>query len=242
MKTCSKCKSLKAETEYGKDKLQKTGFRPDCRVCRKETVRKYSLRTREKRHEKWKLKYYANVDDNRKLASFRSRIYRNKIGKRNRFKWKSEVTVKNIRVRVAYKLRLAPWQKRITKSLLTPAQKKRRLLDMDNLRRKLNPESKRKWLESNRYRTQVYWQNRQKKQKETSDNTVTPMAILELLSEQKAVCVYCKENIEAKFEIDHKVPLARKGRHSMENIQLLCPPCNRHKYIKTHEEYLLTLS
>lgn len=62
--------------------------------------------------------------------------------------------------------------------------------------------------------------------KSTDDGTVTVEAIKEMMIEQGGVCVICKCDIENNYHIDHIRPLAKKGIHSISNIQLLCPFCN----------------
>jgi len=53
-----------------------------------------------------------------------------------------------------------------------------------------------------------------------------------LFALQLGHCVYCKRSLESAYEMDHIVPLARGGKNVDENIQLLCPPCNRRKHTK----------
>lgn len=49
---------------------------------------------------------------------------------------------------------------------------------------------------------------------------------------QRGLCAACKLKLFDKYEIDHIVPLAKGGTHTDENLQLLCPPCNRSKAAK----------
>jgi 5-methylcytosine-specific restriction endonuclease McrA len=41
--------------------------------------------------------------------------------------------------------------------------------------------------------------------------------------------------------MDHIMPLARGGKHSPANIQLLCPPCNLRKSAKHPIDYMRQL-
>jgi 5-methylcytosine-specific restriction endonuclease McrA len=50
-------------------------------------------------------------------------------------------------------------------------------------------------------------------------------------------CFYCKDALEADFHVDHKVPIAKGGTHSLENMVLACMPCNQEKHAKDIEEY-----
>lgn len=63
-------------------------------------------------------------------------------------------------------------------------------------------------------------------------------AIDELMEMQSGLCVYCKYEIEKKFDVDHKTPVSRGGSNNKENLQLLCISCNRSKRDKTHGEFL----
>ncbi|CAB4130691.1 HNHc domain containing protein [uncultured Caudovirales phage] len=56
---------------------------------------------------------------------------------------------------------------------------------------------------------------------------------------QNGKCNICYIDICVKKHIDHKVPLCKSGVHSIDNIQLLCPECNRRKGTKDNEEFLL---
>ena len=47
---------------------------------------------------------------------------------------------------------------------------------------------------------------------------------------QKGRCMYCGIKQElGRFDIDHKKPVAKGGKNSFANYQLLCPPCNKRK-------------
>ena len=65
--------------------------------------------------------------------------------------------------------------------------------------------------------------------------------IMELLAVQRGVCIYCGTLLKDGYEMDHIIPLSRKGDHYITNIQLLCSKCNRIKHAKTHEEYIRKL-
>lgn len=66
----------------------------------------------------------------------------------------------------------------------------------------------------------------------------TPKDIVAIGDSQGWQCVYCMQDIETGYHIDHKTPLSRGGTNYPNNLQLLCAPCNLSKHAKTHEEYL----
>jgi 5-methylcytosine-specific restriction endonuclease McrA len=77
---------------------------------------------------------------------------------------------------------------------------------------------------------------RQKRIKEASDGTVTA-EILKTIYAQ-SICFYCQQEISPKYRtIDHKLPIIRGGKHSIDNICMACKDCNYRKHDKTVEEY-----
>jgi 5-methylcytosine-specific restriction endonuclease McrA len=53
-------------------------------------------------------------------------------------------------------------------------------------------------------------------------------------------CAYC--GARAPLEIDHRVPLARGGSNSIDNILPACGPCNRRKYALSEQEFRARLA
>lgn len=62
--------------------------------------------------------------------------------------------------------------------------------------------------------------------------------VSEMMGDQDANCAYCGDSISDDFHLDHKRPVARDGRHTVENCHLTCPSCNHQKNAKTHAEYI----
>ena len=61
-----------------------------------------------------------------------------------------------------------------------------------------------------------------------------------LFGQQEGFCAGCKIDFPFKiFEVDHKIPKTRGGTDHIENLQLLCPNCNRIKGNRPME-YLIT--
>ncbi|MFZ2541533.1 MAG: HNH endonuclease signature motif containing protein [Gallionella sp.] len=48
---------------------------------------------------------------------------------------------------------------------------------------------------------------------------------------QRGKCACCKKQLK-EYHLDHRMPLALEGPNTDDNIQLLCPPCNRQKCAK----------
>lgn len=57
-------------------------------------------------------------------------------------------------------------------------------------------------------------------------------------------CTYCRQpNARggAGFHLDHRVPLASGGTHSLENLALCCEMCNRAKWHHSEEAFMAWL-
>jgi 5-methylcytosine-specific restriction endonuclease McrA len=50
-----------------------------------------------------------------------------------------------------------------------------------------------------------------------------------LLQKQGYRCAACKKVIRHRYEIDHVMPVSLGGANTIDNLQLLCRPCNRRK-------------
>lgn len=76
----------------------------------------------------------------------------------------------------------------------------------------------------------------------TSDPTeieASAAAVKETLyGKQQGYCTGCKVHLEPRmFEIDHVVPQSKGGASTLDNLQLLCSPCNKSKGNKTMAEW-----
>ena len=59
-----------------------------------------------------------------------------------------------------------------------------------------------------------------------------------LFMAQKGRCAYCGRLHRIRYlEIDHKHPFSRGGGDEIDNLQLLCSPCNMRKGIQSDEEF-----
>ena len=70
----------------------------------------------------------------------------------------------------------------------------------------------------------------------TSDGTVTYSSIKRLLIRQEYRCSISNKPLDS-FHIDHIIPLSKGGKHSIDNIQLLCPSVNMSKKDNLNYEY-----
>lgn len=58
---------------------------------------------------------------------------------------------------------------------------------------------------------------------------IDPKLILAMVEKQKWRCAACGCSVRRGYEMDHVMPLALGGAHSIQNIQILCRRCNRSK-------------
>lgn len=56
-----------------------------------------------------------------------------------------------------------------------------------------------------------------------------------LLARYDYRCAYC--GASGPLEADHRTPLSRGGRHTLENLLPACVRCNRRKHTKTEDEF-----
>ena len=57
------------------------------------------------------------------------------------------------------------------------------------------------------------------------------------LSSVDKVCVWCSDECEEDFHIDHFYPLAHGGEHRVRNLVIACPTCNIRKSATMPEEF-----
>jgi 5-methylcytosine-specific restriction endonuclease McrA len=67
------------------------------------------------------------------------------------------------------------------------------------------------------------------------DERVTINEWLSLLERYGYCCAYC--GAAGPLEADHRDPLARGGRNTIENLLPACVRCNRRKHTKTEDEF-----
>lgn len=63
--------------------------------------------------------------------------------------------------------------------------------------------------------------------KHGSEGRLTGEELEDLSVHQQGICLACKEKKE--LTVDHAYPFCKGGSNKIENIQLLCNPCNMRK-------------
>lgn len=96
---------------------------------------------------------------------------------------------------------------------------------------------KRLWKKNNRLLQKVY-KHRNRAKRRAAAGSHTKSEIAALLLKQRRRCAVCQTPLDASYEVDHIIPMARCGSNSIENIQILCRPCNRHKQARHPMEFM----
>lgn len=115
----------------------------------------------------------------------------------------------------------------------------RRKKNRENLRaesrewRKNNPEYFVKYRKDNRNKAREYCHRRRVRKALNGEFVVLDKEIERIYSSR---CVACDS--DQSVSIDHVIPIARGGRHSIGNLQPLCASCNSSKGIKLMTEWL----
>lgn len=101
--------------------------------------------------------------------------------------------------------------------------------------KKLNPEKQKQsvsnWHKANPRVKQAYRAKR-RALKIGSQGSYSKSQIDAMYEKQAEQCAACRVKMNGRFDIDHVVALTNGGSNGIENIQLLCPTCNRSKGTK----------
>ena len=213
MKKCSKCGEVKPIADFRKDSSKRDGRRGYCKTCHKNINAAWAA---------------AHQD----MAAAAKR------------KWKQRNKEKVLASRAAdaerAKQRAALWYKQNKeRALLASADYQRRHRE----RVRLNQSA---WRERNVEKKRAYdaryWRDnieatlarnaKRRARKNGAGGAFTSADIRALREKQRGRCAICKNKLESVFHRDHIMPLTRGGSNSIENIQLLCVPCNLSKGAK----------
>ena len=78
------------------------------------------------------------------------------------------------------------------------------------------------------------------------DNTITLDALENLVKEQNYTCKWCNKplnyELPKQIHLDHIIPLAKGGIHSIDNVCWSCASCNFKKSSKLPDEFIVDLN
>ena len=99
--------------------------------------------------------------------------------------------------------------------------------------REAHPEFHRKrlaqWRKQNPLLVRLYGANRRARIK-GSGGQITAEQIAALYAKQRGRCAACRKALKGQYQLDHVMPLALGGEHTIENAQILCSRCNQSKH------------
>lgn len=208
-KICTKCKIEKHLYEFNKSKKSKLGIRPQCKNCEKL----YASINKEKiaqRMHKYRLK---NIE---KLTAYQVEY---RIANRdNILKYRHKNRENKIKYQRQY------YQ-----------ENKANLLEYQHIYHQVNKQAV-----SNRIKKYqktpkgiaVVKNSKYRRRNKTKQGDVTNDQLLQLQQNAK-VCYWCNKPLKNKvIHIDHYVPLARGGEHTLSNLVVSCQSCNNKKHAK----------
>lgn len=93
------------------------------------------------------------------------------------------------------------------------------------------------WWAANTERSAIY-QNNRRARKLASGGLLSKDLRAKLFALQKGKCPCCRENLGARYHLDHIMPLALGGSNTDDNMQLLRQRCNNQKQAKPPIEFM----
>jgi 5-methylcytosine-specific restriction endonuclease McrA len=90
-----------------------------------------------------------------------------------------------------------------------------------------HPEQLRKWQIAHPEKTTEYKNRHRALKLHAEGNGVTAKQWYKIKEEYNYLCAYC--NQKKPLAMDHIIPLAKGGRHDIDNIVPVCGSCNSHK-------------
>jgi len=239
MKTCACCKERKSFDEFHKASNRKDGYHPYCKRCRKfkyaqrnspERLKILILRNEGKkicarckevksfsefaRHKKSQDGYHYYCVECRKIIE--KEYYYSDLEK-------SRESARNRRKR---------WLQNPTN-----LEKVRRLaLDAYHKNPSFSNQKRKMWRKTPKGRRKLLLQLQRRRNKEQNIiNTLEDWHIILLRNLQGNKCAKCKNifNENRPYSLDHIVPMSKGGGLELNNVQLLCKPCNSSKGVKT---------
>ncbi|MGA4020423.1 HNH endonuclease [Ralstonia nicotianae] len=198
-RVCSACKFELPVEQFNLRRKGGLSRHTQCKECCKKKLKVWQQENRQRKREKWLEWVRANPE---KFAATQ---------KRYRTKHANRVHAYNVAYAAANREEIA---RRSRISYQT--RKEKHKLAVYEWRR-CNPEAYRSVGANYRAR------------KRAANGSHTGEDIKRLYELQRGCCAYCAKRLGKKYDVDHIVPLALGGANGKENLQILCPSCNRKK-------------
>lgn len=223
-KQCSRCQRQKEPSDFGPDKRASDGLQSACRECS-------SKKNKERRD--------ANIEEFRKRESAYYSKNKDRINK-NRSVWRAENKSKVASQKRKYYERVKNQQWFQEKQRAYRASRKEDKRQYDKQYAKLNSDKKTRvakdWIKSNPIRRRAIVFSYDSRRRAAMRGGPSSSEIRDWARKQTKVCYWCGEKC-LKYHIDHYIPIAKGGEHSLHNLVISCPPCNHRKNAKSPYEY-----
>ena len=245
-KKCIQCHEIKATTEFNKNSNHSNGFSSMCRECNKLFHRKWreqnkiepKIKRREKKCSACKQIKPVNLfnkkacaidgycDECRECSNIRKREF-NRTHPEIKAKRDRVYYQKNKEKRQEYALK---WRTQNKEEL-----KRKKREYRENNKEKVR-DSKRREYQKNKENYVFNAANRRSREL-NAKGKYTREDVMSLLSVQKGKCLKCGQPFtnDRKPSVDHIIPLSKGGHNSIENLQLLCKPCNSSKGVNIED-------
>jgi 5-methylcytosine-specific restriction endonuclease McrA len=235
-KTCTKCKANLPLTSFhvhNGAKANKDGRRSYCKDCSRVANQKYVAENREMVNSKKREKHKENPAQKAAADKRYNLKHADKISARNALYYQN-----NIESIKLYRANRSPEQmQRKRESDIAYGKANRHKTRLHGRKYRLNnPEqasaSSRKYRINN---PQISVARAAARRSRLEANGIFKITKREILALRNQTCFYCKMN--QGNTVDHVIPLARGGTHSIGNLVSACQPCNSSKGIKTITEW-----
>ena len=235
---CKQCSEEKHISDFRKDSSRRLGYR-ECKQCWNKHKKIHNKRYRAK-------KIGLSIDEYEKLKIFRSMISEVKTIMNNIDKMKIpeqdklfadgkrrcaichkikqiNCFFKSSRKKHGYDTRCKECDKSRNKNLSGEAIKRRREKQREYKHKAYVKQNDRNRRRARKHKLQAIQRNE----------------YLKWVGEQEKVCYWCGNRCGSKYHVDHYIPLAKGGRHELNNLVISCPKCNMEKGAKMPDEYAM---
>lgn len=101
--------------------------------------------------------------------------------------------------------------------------------------------AQRAWEKKNPEKVKATKHNYKIKRRAKESSGISTRELSDWACSQAKVCYWCLTKCENEYHIDHYVPLAKGGKHEIDNLVIACPTCNMRKNAKDPYEYANSL-